>query len=367
MRFIKYVDEALKLLTVPVSMAIDNPLSPPSVAALYLTRRCNSRCSMCGFWKKDFDYEKELDTEEWFKVLEDLREMKVPFVSVGAEGEVFTRKDVLPVLRRIRQLGFDYTINTNGLYLPEKFVEEVDKLAPHRVIFGLDTADPDQYARIRGIPDGFSKVLESIRRLRRAGYEGVSIGAVILHSNLDQLLALAELALEEKVKALRFTAFSPVGFGMDWNREGLEYYYSPDFRKKLTTVIEELIRHKRKHRLIANSEEYLIGIIEYMQSGFRNLPVPCVIGYYNLQVLPNGNIPVCGFRGESAVAGNVRGDSIRDIWKSRAYQNERDKIKKGHCPTCWMSCYAENNLRFSLKTMIRTNADALKRSVGPYT
>jgi len=363
MHYSDYLREALKLGVIPLSNRIGKVLAPPTVAAFYLTKKCNSRCSMCSFWQSDSDSGDELTKEEVFQVFKDLKRLRVKLLSLSAEGEFFTRKDACDLLQKAREMGFSCTINSNGLYQPKTFIERLNDVRPYSIVFGLDTTDPDVYEKIRGIPGGFNRVLNSIRTLKSVGYDSISIGAVILQDNLDQLLPLAELALKEKVLAFRVTAFSPVGFAKNWENEELAGYWSPEYLAALKKVISGLIEFKKKHGLISNSVEYLRRIPEYYESKFKYLPMPCVIGYHNIQILPNGDVPVCAFRGRDAIIGNVKKDSIYDLWRSKAASRERNKIRKGDCPTCWLSCYAESNLRFNPGTMIKCNMEAFGRAL----
>lgn len=358
-----YLREVLKLGAIPLSNRIGRPLAPPTVAAFYLTKKCNSRCKMCSFWQSGANSDEELSKEEVFQVFKDLKKIGVRLLSLSAEGELFTRKDVCDLLQKAKEMGFSCTINSNGLHQPKNFIERLNEVRPYSIVFGLDTTDSDVYEKIRGIPGGFDRVLNSIRNLKAIGYDSISIGAVILQDNLDQLIALADLARKEKVAAFRVTAFSPVGFGKSWDSGDLEGYWHPEYLNKLRVAVSRLIEFKKKHGIISNSVEYLRRIPEYYESKFQYLPIPCVIGYHNIQILPNGDVPVCAFRGQKAIIGNVRETSIYDLWHSKEAAHERREIRKGNCPSCWMSCYAENSLRFNPRTMVSCNMEVFRRSL----
>ena len=362
MRFLKMVKEAVKLGGIPLSHALGRPVVPPSVAGVHLTGRCNSRCRMCNFWKSPEGVEDELSLPEIRKALGELRELGIQFLSFAAEGEIFTRPDACEIFAEARNFGFDYSINTNGLYLPEDFVRNIHKLAPYLVVFGLDTADPKNYEEIRGIPRGLEKVLDSIRRLKAQGYHSLSIGSVVLHNNLHQLLDLCRLAQKEGVQNIRFTAFSPIGFGKTWESDELSGYYDPHYLKELKDTIGQLLEFKCQYGIISNSNCYLTEIPNYYESHFQYFPLNCIVGYYNVQIMPNGDVTICSYRRPSSIIGNVKRDSLLELWSSDKANEEWLKIKNKSCPTCWMSCFAENNMRFSIRRGIASNVTALRRS-----
>lgn len=362
MRIKKILNEVSKLGSLPLSYKIGKPVVGPSVANIYLTKKCNSRCRMCNFWNVSYNSTDELSMTHIRKIFFELRQLGIQFLSLGAEGEIFTRSDACEVFREAREFGFDFAINTNGLYLPEDFVRNVHELGPYLMVFGLDTTDQNNYEEIRGIPKGLEKALSSIRRLIREGYSSISIGSVVLHNNLQQLPRLCRLAQEEGIQNIRFTAFLPVGFGKSWKTDELSKYYDPLYLKDLRRAIHQLMKFKQQYGIVSNTDRYLAEIPKYYEARFRYLPFNCMIGYHNLQIAPNGDVTMCCFRGPSSVIGNAKQDNLVDLWYSEKANSERSKIKNGSCPTCWLSCYAETNMRFSLKAGLTSNMEAFRRS-----
>src|SRR5262245_6986072 len=114
-RFAK--NELKQLALIPLSYQVNRPLAMPTLANISLTSRCDSRCRMCDFWRPEFAYPDELTTEEWKRVLGELKDIGVQAISVSAEGEVLTRKDLFEILGHIRTLEIPYSINSNFLTL----------------------------------------------------------------------------------------------------------------------------------------------------------------------------------------------------------------------------------------------------------
>lgn len=78
------------------------------MARIELTTKCNFKCKHCFIE----DYSKKgLSTEEIFKLLDNLRKFGVYIVEFTG-GEIFTRPDVMEILRYARKLKFNVAILT---------------------------------------------------------------------------------------------------------------------------------------------------------------------------------------------------------------------------------------------------------------
>ncbi|MGD9201179.1 MAG: radical SAM protein, partial [Chitinispirillia bacterium] len=195
----------------------------PIEAALFLTKKCNSRCTMCNYWKAA-DNINELTTEEVLRLLEELKGLGVVILSLSAEGEITLRKDLPLIIDRIRQHGFLYSVNTNFLYISEEILKAFIDYPPYQITVGIDTLDSDKYTLIRGVKNGLKRVLSNVKRFRERGYGNICFGTVILPDNLDDLIELTNYAKKEGLKGIRFTAFQPNGFGIKWTKEELKRF-----------------------------------------------------------------------------------------------------------------------------------------------
>src|SRR6185295_5337448 len=148
------------------------------------------------------------------------------------------------------------------------------------------------YARIRGVKGGLDLVLGGIDHLRAAGYNQISIGTVCMIENVDELVAVADLGRKLGVTGVRYTALQQDGFAKDRDPKLTAKYRDPAFLERLREEIEGLIRFKREHGLINNTEAYLRKIPEsYLSDHY--LPVPCIQGYYRIKILAAGQVSMC--------------------------------------------------------------------------
>jgi len=357
--FALYLRELWNIVALPLSFATGTPFTKPTVFAFYLTSRCNSRCQMCDFWKNP-NMAGELTYAEICAILQDLKQFGVRVISFSAEGEVFTRPDAMDILRFSKELGFTFSINSNGLAINESLASQLAEIAPTSIIFSIDTSDPQQYQEIRGVKNGLERVLQSVRLLQEKGFHRVSAGAVIRHDNLDQITKLLELARQHGLHGFRFTAMQRYGFSKDWDDAQWNRLAEPHYQADLQKALGGLIQADTT-RQMANTRMYLQMIPAYYQSR-HFYPVPCIEGYYKGKILPNGDLSLCPIMGENAVVGNLKTEPIESLWWSPKARQIRRLIKNKKCPGCWLSCYGEDNLRFSLRYGFAANWKAFRRA-----
>ena len=89
----------------------------------------------------------------------------------------------------------------------------------HRVTVSMDAVDPDRFARITRVPNGYDNVLAGIRAARRVGLEPVKVNCVLLRGfNEDQIIPFGMFAREEGV-VVRFIEFMPLEEDRTWTRD----------------------------------------------------------------------------------------------------------------------------------------------------
>src|SRR5438067_13378024 len=90
----------------------------PLTVSIEVTKRCNARCDFCDYWKIS-------DRDEMTDFIDDVRRFD-PQVVVFTGGEPMLRRDLVPLVRQIKELpGFRYiTVLTHGGVLTEAKIEE---------------------------------------------------------------------------------------------------------------------------------------------------------------------------------------------------------------------------------------------------
>ncbi len=109
----------------------------------------------------------------------------------------------------------DIALTTNGHMLAE-MAQPLKDAGLTRVTVSMDAVDPDRFARITRVPNGYDHVLTGIRAARRAGLWPLKVNCVLMRGfNEDQIIPFGMFAREEGV-TVRFIEFMPLEEGRTW-------------------------------------------------------------------------------------------------------------------------------------------------------
>ncbi len=109
----------------------------------------------------------------------------------------------------------DIALTTNGHMLAE-LAQPLKDGGLTRVTVSMDAVDPDRFARITRVPNGYDHVLAGIRAARRAGLWPLKVNCVLMRGfNEDQIIPFGMFAREEGV-TVRFIEFMPLEEGRTW-------------------------------------------------------------------------------------------------------------------------------------------------------
>lgn len=337
--------ELCNQILLPLSPYIDTAGRGPTVCGALLTKKCNSRCSICHYWKQT-DFSDEMTSLMWFDAFDQLWDLGVRMINFSADGEALVRNDCIEIMKGARDRGFDITLNTNGLALG-RHIDSLLSLDPMQLQISLDALDDDVYFQVRGIKGGATIVRDNISILKQRGYGKISIGSVLTRENLVQL-PLVKSYCDESGLIFRVTAFQFSGYANDAERRK-QSYRDRNFILKLKEVVSKLLGEGRN---LNNSPYYLNNISRYfLLDKFH--PLDCKVPYYKVFILPDGRVSLCNVMHDSAVAGSLKSNTLREIWFGKDARRIRKDIRDRRCPSCWLSCFAEDNMRFSVPHMLK--------------
>src|SRR2546427_274583 len=112
----------------------------------------------------------------------------------------------------------DIALTTNGHLLAD-LAQPLKDAGLSRVTVSMDAVDPERFARITRVANGYDQVLAGMRAARRAGLWPVKVNCVLLRGfNEDQIIPFGMFAREEGV-VVRFIEFMPLEEDRVWAPE----------------------------------------------------------------------------------------------------------------------------------------------------
>jgi cyclic pyranopterin phosphate synthase len=213
-----------------------------------ITDRCNYKCVYCRTGNEGALYG-DLPFADYLRMARVLVGMGVTKVRLTG-GEPLLRKGVVEFVRELAKLQpqrleptsfapahgaagnralsrqnpgssfesdpLDIALTTNGHLLAE-LAQPLKDAGLTRVTVSMDAVDPDRFARITRVPNGYDHVLAGIRAARRAGLWPLKVNCVLMRGfNEDQIIPFGMFAREEGV-TVRFIEFMPLEEGRTWS------------------------------------------------------------------------------------------------------------------------------------------------------
>ncbi len=248
-------------------------------------------------------------------------------------GEPLLRKDFFEVASKIKALGMDLSVITNGTVYSDEIFEKLKNLKPRAVAVSLDAANTEIHDRIRGQKGAFEKTWEFVDRGLKEKLP-VSIITTVHKLNLKELPAMREQLIG---KAIAWQIQTAGAEGARFPKEMLldeDEFYSVGFfiESSRRNYSAEELPVIGAHDMGFNS--MLMKNIT-LKAGWRG----CEAGISVLGIRSNGDIFGClAINEDKFIEGNVRKRSIGDIWNDPngfAYsRNFKLEDAGDHCAGC---------------------------------
>lgn len=265
----------------------------PLLAIFQACLRCNSSCGYCNLPLNVGRY--EMSRDEIRQAFTGLYGEGVRFVFLQG-GEPLLRKDLVPILQDLVQIGFHLTLITNGTRLTASLVQVFNTLAVTLSI-SLDTLDPIKYEHIRGA-DQLDHVLAGLELLRSYRHPKF-LTCIVSEINRQEVTQMVRFAQDR--------GFLPVVGAYHWD-VGLYGKQAPSLmyeREQARAVFEGLL----KENVLPPGylRQYAKDNVSWL--GGKTLR-PCDAGRYSIAIDASGNVSPCLSLPE---AGNLLESSLSEI------------------------------------------------------
>jgi len=217
-----------------VERLIDKFGRPITDLRIAITDRCNYKCVYCRTGNEGAQYA-ELPFADYARIGRVFAGLGIEKVRITG-GEPLLRRRVVGFVEELASLRtldgnpLDLAITTNGHLLAE-LARPLKDAGLRRITVSMDAVEPERFARITRVSNGFERVLAGIRAAQKAGLDPVKVNCVLLRGfNDDQIVEFGKFARDEGV-VVRFIEFMPLEEDRVW---------SPGIVVTLAEVVERM-------------------------------------------------------------------------------------------------------------------------------
>ena len=308
------------------------------LVAWEITRNCNLSCILCRASATMGPYEGELDTETGLRLLDQIKEVGDPIVILTG-GEPLLRPDIFEIARYGTDLGLRMVMAPNGTLITEETAAQMAEAGIKRISISLDGATREVHDRFRGVEGAFDGALNGVEMAKKAGIE-FQINTTITKSNLDQITAIQDLAVDLGAVAHHIFLLVPTGRGkyiVDKEINALEYedtlnwFY--DQREKTPLQLKATCA-PHYYRILRQNAKRDGKKVTFETHGLDAVTRGCLGGIGFCFISHTGIVQTCCFM--ELHCGDVTRQSFAEIWrhsevflKLRNYDN-----LEGKCGCC---------------------------------
>ena len=284
----------------------------PFVIFFLITRKCNLDCPKC-FVSKRFSSKNELSTSKIFSLIEDASSIGVCYFSITG-GEPLLRKDLIKIGKKIKEEGMVASLSTNGCLITKESAKDLVNTFDF-IRVSLD-GFKDSNDKMRG-KGSFERTLRGIEHLISIKKRKTKIGiaSVIDDSNYKNVEQFFDF-FKNKVDFITFQPFYTRNY----------VFSNPDFVNTWRKIKEE------NEEKMADLNEF-IGVPS-LKEGKKF----CDAAKLYLTIDSTGNVYPCLIEKSNPI-GNLRENSLKEIWKSNDIQIARNMVK--NCSGCYSKCTTE--------------------------
>jgi exopolysaccharide biosynthesis WecB/TagA/CpsF family protein len=345
----------------------------PPYLIIFVSDRCWMKCTHCWFsedWKEAHHKRPLLTFDDYERLADSARLRFVSFTG----GEAFRRDDIVELITMMRRKSriTRYQIPTSG-YKPEMIAEKASRLlqqnpdTPFRVDVSLD-GTAEVHDRIRSIPGGWAKAVETIKQLNRLKdkYAHFDVGVIttVSQRNQSQVEEISRMVKsfhpgEWMVNIARGNARDPRAIHVDlanYQRasaladesvsDGSSTGHRGRFMGPLLTA-----KNSVRRRIIADT-------IKGTRPGGG-----CAAGSLGGVIYADGAVHACELLDDEL--GNLHDYAfdLTAIWQSEAARKLRRHIQESHCQ-CTQECFLSVSMLIQPTALAGMTSELAKRGAG---
>lgn len=285
-------------------LAKELPLESPLIVQIFPVYACNFKCEYCihavDMEKRGFISEcTMMDFDLYKKAIDDMSRFgkKVKMLRFAAMGEPLLHPQIADMVKYAREkdVASSVEIVTNGALLSHELSDALIDAGLSRLRISLEGLSSDDYEKHCGKAVDYDQLKEQIEYFYTGKKE-----TVVYIKIIDYMVKTKEQESEFYRSFERIT-----------DQIAIEH---------LTPTIDEI-----DYSAMAEGTD-----LDKPQNGEEILnPQICPMPYYFMQVNPDGNIVACCNTKYPGIIGNIKEQSLYDIWNGEAYNRFRYKMLDG--------------------------------------
>lgn len=315
----------------------------PYVVSWNLTYRCNLACEHCyldagGKPLVDSDAfadRSELDTEQCFRVVDQIVDFAPESLVILTGGEPLLRRDILQIIRYASSKALWVVVGTNGVLVTETLARTLKSEGVRGLALSLDALDADRHDAFRRVKGAWKNTVEGAKTLHAADFHFIVQTTVGSH-NVKELREIADFAYETlgaKVWNLYFLV--PTGRG-----EYVSDLTTDEYDDVLASLVDIQKSFAGKMMVNAKCAPHYVKTLfaadpdsPFLKS-YTGGAGGCPAGTHYLGIRPNGDVTPCPYL--PAFGGNLKAEALRDVWASSdLFVKIRDRVSLGgRCGAC---------------------------------
>ncbi|MGD2249256.1 MAG: radical SAM protein [Candidatus Methanofastidiosia archaeon] len=306
-------------------------MNTPKIVGWEVTRKCNLQCRHCGSAAgPETARSSELTLKESIKVAEQLIDLGSKRIALSG-GEPFMCNHWEPLARFISEQGAEVQFVSNGVLIDDNVAKTLQEF-PGRATVGLslDGAVPETHEYIRNCPGLYKKVFEDIDILKEHNIP-VAVITTVHEDNFSELHDLYKILYNSGIYAWQVQMAMPIGRMANQREKILTGEKALELARFIVSIREKSVFR------IETAEN--LGYYNSLEAKLRSSPwTGCSAGIRVLGIRSNGDVIGCLSLIDTEPEGNVREQSIADIWEDpdNFSYNRKFKISdlKGPCKDC---------------------------------
>lgn len=315
------------------------------------TAGCNLECIHCRRLDVSQQLMKtDMTTDEALRFVRQLAAFAKPILVLSG-GEPLFRPDIFEIASGARECGLPVALATNGTLINETMAQRIVDAGIRRVAISIDGADEGTHDAFRRQPGSLAAALRGFRHLRARGMS-MQINCTVTKHNVHQVETLYAKALELGADALHLFMLVPVGCGVQIAQSNM--LPAEEYERVLNWMYDKTQLHQIHLKATCAPHYFRVmrqrAAVDHIHvtptqgshaarhpGGSHNMAAltkGCLAGSQICFVSHTGEVFPCGYLPVSA--GNVKRESMREIWESSPlFQELRDDDHlEGKCGAC---------------------------------